>query len=105
MDMVTEIYCHTLDQLDRVRAIRAVHEAALHLRELYLPQDRGSIPVLANLYACLAEAGHPQFAHAEPPAVVETSRDPVHIAVLCDTLRDLLLWTATLNTKHEAGLP
>lgn len=58
--MHTEHYCHTLDQLDRVAAIRAIHAALLHLT---CPLDnRDDRDAIAALRQCLRDAGHMGFA-------------------------------------------
>ena len=63
--MHTEMYCTTLDSLDRPKAIRAIHELYLQLHALnenvdVEHYDQG--PALDALAACLMDAGHPGFA-------------------------------------------
>ena len=60
MTFRTEKVCQSLDDLDKVAAIRAIHEALLHLQAGRLHgfdclDDRD---VLANLQACMKQAGH-----------------------------------------------
>ena len=60
--MHTETYCATLQDLDPVAAIRAIHEAYLQLKAMtancdVAPYDAG--PALEALKECLAQAGHP----------------------------------------------
>ena len=64
MTMHTETYCTTLDRLDPVAAIRAVHQAYLQLAALDRHCDVepfDNAPALEALGACLAQAGHPGF--------------------------------------------
>lgn len=60
--MDTERYCDTLQNLDPVAAVRALHQAWLQLRALTANVDCGhydNAPALGALQACLAQAGHP----------------------------------------------
>lgn len=64
MTMHTETYCATLDRLDPVQAVRAIHQAYLQLAAVdqncdVEPYD--SAPALDALKACLAQAGHAGF--------------------------------------------
>lgn len=58
----TELYCPTLDRLDRVKAIRAIQQAYLQLAALHAYTDTGSYdnqPAMNALLECLRDAGHP----------------------------------------------
>lgn len=61
--MHTDIYCLKLADLDRVKAVRAIHQAWLQLRAHdkidHEPFDNE--PALAALADCLKDAGHPGF--------------------------------------------
>lgn len=60
--MHTEIYCQNLEQLERVKAIRAIHQAYLMLSALAEHTDTEHYdltPSLDALRACLVDAGHP----------------------------------------------
>ncbi len=62
--MHTELYCATLDRLDPVQAVRAIHQAYLQLRAVDTACDvepYDNAPALDALKACLAQAGHPGF--------------------------------------------
>ena len=62
--MHTEMYCETLDALDPVKAIRAIHQAYLQLAALSNSVDLDGYdnrPALDALAECLADAGHPGF--------------------------------------------
>ena len=62
--MHTEQYCKTLESLDPIKAIRAIHEAFLQLAALTSHIDCGSFdntPSLSSLRECLKEAGHVGF--------------------------------------------
>ncbi len=64
MTMHTEIYCTKLDSLDRVQAVRAIHQAYLQLAALTANVDCecfDNAPALEALTACLAAAGHPAW--------------------------------------------
>jgi hypothetical protein len=57
----TEQYCTTLNSLDRVAAIRAIHQAHLQLSALSANCEVGhydNAPALLALEACLVQAGH-----------------------------------------------
>lgn len=59
--MHTEIYCTTLDALDHVNAIRAIHQAYSQLYALTeIAEENGfdNEPALDALEACLREAGY-----------------------------------------------
>lgn len=65
--MHTERYCDTLDKLDPVAAVRAIHRAWLQLSatDAYAREagyDNG--PAIRDLAACLKAAGHPGFTPA-----------------------------------------
>jgi len=61
--MHTDIYCTTLESLDRVKAIRAIHQAYLQLRAIGPRiEDFDNDPAMAVLSDCLKDAGHPGFA-------------------------------------------
>ena len=56
------IYCDTLERLDPVKAVRAIHQAWLQMRALdanidCAPYDNA--PALQALHDCLRDAGHP----------------------------------------------
>ena len=60
MKFHTEKVCQSLDDLDKAGAIRAIHEALLHLEAGRIHgfdclDDRD---VLENLRACMKQAGH-----------------------------------------------
>lgn len=60
-DFTTETYCETLGNLDRARAIRAIHEAHLQLAALTRQCDCehfDNAPAITALADCLREAGH-----------------------------------------------
>lgn len=60
-EMYTEEVCYTLDQLDRVGAIRAIQQALLQLKALTHNVDYehyDNQPAMAALEACLRQAGH-----------------------------------------------
>jgi hypothetical protein len=68
--MHTETYCATLDRLDTVQAVRAIHQAYLQLRAVdrncdVQHYDNG--PALEALAMCLAQAGHPAFCEEALP--------------------------------------
>lgn len=58
--MHTERYCKTLDNLDRVKAIRAIHEAHLQLcaAKSGRVENLDHTPALESLWECLSDAGH-----------------------------------------------
>lgn len=59
----TEIYCTSLDNLDRAKAIRAIHQAYLQLSAIgSRVEDFDNDPAMAALSDCLKAAGHPGFA-------------------------------------------
>lgn len=64
MNFYTEKVCQSLDDLDKVAAIRAIHEALLHIktgRELGFDcLDHSG--VLQNLETCMKQAGHIGYA-------------------------------------------
>ena len=64
--MSTERYCETLDNLDRAKAIRAIHEALIQLQAAKAGRldnlDHG--PALESLNDCMKDAGHPGFTDA-----------------------------------------
>lgn len=62
MSMHTDIYCTTLDNLGRAKAIRAIHQAYLQLRAIgaYV-EDFNNQPAMDALVDCLKDAGHPGF--------------------------------------------
>ncbi|AEI71132.1 hypothetical protein [EBPR siphovirus 5] len=58
--MHTECYCSTLDALDRIKAIQAIHAAFLQIKALDTI-DADSLnfdKVKAQLAECLRDAGH-----------------------------------------------
>ena len=62
--MYTEKFCPTLDRLDPVEAIRAIHRAWLQLRAIGLRAEVDGTTydnalALHDLQACLRVAGHP----------------------------------------------
>ena len=60
--MHTELYCPTLDKLNRVKAIRAIQQAYLQLTALSAYTDTegyDNAPAMNALLACLRDAGHP----------------------------------------------
>lgn len=64
--MHTEIFCRTLPDLDRVEAIRAIHQALLQIEAMGTRVEAGgttydNAPALAALSACLTKAGHIGF--------------------------------------------
>lgn len=62
--MHTEIYCETLENLDRTQAVRAMHLALLQLGALTVNADCGAydnIPTMTALRDCLVSAGHVGF--------------------------------------------
>lgn len=64
--MHTEIYCEKLDNMDNVKAIRAIHQAWLQLQALGETVDGedctyNNAPVIAALAEVLADAGHVGF--------------------------------------------
>jgi len=62
--MHTEKYCKTLDRVDPVAAIRAIHEALLQLmavQKMGVCEDLDNWPAIASLSACLKDAGHIAF--------------------------------------------
>lgn len=67
--MHTELYCTTLDQLDRVKAVRAIHEALLQLAATSRAAgDEGfdNAPAIAALGECLAQAGRVGYGGETP---------------------------------------
>ena len=73
MTMHTEMYCDSLDNLDRAKAVRAIHEAWLQLSRMgHRPEIDGTTfdnaLVLHALATCLHDAGHMNFpTKPEPP--------------------------------------
>ena len=64
--MHTELYCDSLESLDRVAAIRAIHEAFMQLaaaQDGLECLDHG--PALESLAACMRTAGHVAFCESE----------------------------------------
>lgn len=65
--MHTELYCKSLDKLDKKKAIQAIHQAYLQLEALDGVDDMDSYihfdnrPVLRQLKTCLKNAGHIGF--------------------------------------------
>lgn len=57
--MHTENYCDSLERLDPVAAIRAVHQAWLQMRALTSCGHYDNAPAIEALRACLEQAGHP----------------------------------------------
>ena len=69
MTMHTELYSTTLDELDSVQALRAIHQAWLQLTAVSpasLAEGFDNWPALASLAACLRAAGHSGFIEEEP---------------------------------------
>jgi hypothetical protein len=61
--MHTEIYCTSLESLDKIKAIRAIHQAYLHLRAVrFTAGNFEGCPTELALCDCLKDAGHPGFA-------------------------------------------
>lgn len=63
--MDTERYCTTPDNLDRVKALRAIHQALLQLSAVVRNCDVAPYdcaPALSDLASCLKDAGHMGFA-------------------------------------------
>lgn len=61
---VTETVCERLDELSRVDAIRAIHEAHPQLSSMSRMCDLAPFdpnPTLEALAACLRAAGHPGY--------------------------------------------
>ena len=73
MTMHTDLYCDSLDSLDRATAVRAIHEAWLQLAAIGHRAEIGgttfdNVPALHALANCLHEAGHIGFpTKPEPP--------------------------------------
>lgn len=65
--MNTEEYCTTLDKLDPVEAIRAIHRAWLQL--VYIQRNGADNadcrPVLEALGACMEQTGHVGFSEGQ----------------------------------------
>jgi hypothetical protein len=62
--MDTERYCLTLDQLDREKAIRAIHQAYLQLAATMpaaIAEGYDNTPAARALVECLKDAGHMGF--------------------------------------------
>lgn len=62
--MHTEMYCDRLADLDRAKAIRAIHQAYLQLnatREAAMAESFDNKPSIAALASCLKASGHPGF--------------------------------------------
>lgn len=60
--MHTERYCDSLESLDRVAAIRAIHEAFMQLSSAQDGLDcLDHGPALESLAACMRAAGHIAF--------------------------------------------
>jgi hypothetical protein len=64
--MHTELYCPDLGNLDRIKAIRAIHQALLQLSAIGGQVDvdgttYDNAPSIAALEACMVEAGHVGF--------------------------------------------
>lgn len=59
--MDTERYCTSLDKLDRVQAIRAIHEAFLQLAALGDCSPYDNAPAMRSMADCLIAAGHMGF--------------------------------------------
>jgi len=66
--MDTERYCHTMGKLDRVKAIRAIHQSYLQLKALServydeaTGTDFDNRPAIQKLEECLKDAGHIGF--------------------------------------------
>lgn len=60
MTMHSENYCNTIDELDRVDAVRAIHEALLQIEagEIHGFDCLDMVGLKQNLRACLKQAGH-----------------------------------------------
>lgn len=54
----TELYCESLDDLDKMEAIRAIHQAWIQLQAQVSP-SYDNAPAIEALRRCLAAAGHP----------------------------------------------
>jgi cystathionine beta-lyase/cystathionine gamma-synthase len=62
--MNTEKYCKNLENLDKIKAIRAIHEAYLQLRSLDTYENRmhwNNQPAISALEECLEDSGHIGF--------------------------------------------
>lgn len=60
--MHTEIYCETLENLDKVKAIRAIHQALLQLVAIETGSDDvDNFPAMLALRELMADAGHIAF--------------------------------------------
>lgn len=62
--MQTETYCTALDNLDRVKAVRAIHQAYLQLAALMpaaTAEGYDNAPAARALVECLQDAGHIGF--------------------------------------------
>jgi hypothetical protein len=60
--MRTEMYCRTLGALDKVEAIRAIHQAFIQLSAFEAGVERlDNGPCLEQLSECLKAAGHLGF--------------------------------------------
>lgn len=64
--MHTEIYCETLENLDKVKAIRAIHQALLQLVAIENTStssgnDYDNMPAILALRELMADAGHIAF--------------------------------------------
>jgi hypothetical protein len=60
----TDRYCFALDNLDRAKAIRAIHQALLQLQALANVADENSFdnaPAIEALTECMADARHIGF--------------------------------------------
>lgn len=66
MNMHTELFCPNLNTLDRIKAIRAIHQALMQLSAIGARVDTdGTVydnaPAIAALEACMVDAGHIGF--------------------------------------------
>ena len=80
--MHTELYCTTLDELDPVQAIRAIHEAWAQLAAVSpysITEGFDNAPAMASLAACLRAAGHSGFIEDPPHSGPDDEASPSEI--------------------------
>lgn len=78
--MHTELYCTNLDDLDNVKAIRAIHQAYLQLKatkELVEEDGFDNETAMNALEKCLSEVGHKTFVSVESGADTQTCYETV----------------------------
>lgn len=99
MAMTTERYCATLESLDRVKAVQAIHAALLQINALD-SIDADSLDfegVKDRLRECLSDVGHMGFPPATTP---KEERFYVLNAALRDTDTGEEFWHATVLTSE-----